>query len=84
MRAAEKAAAEPKGRPGKPKVSKKVRRAKGTVDSVVLPTGKTAIRSKKPVSIRLDQDIIDHYKAGGEGWQSRINAALRDAAGLKS
>jgi uncharacterized protein (DUF4415 family) len=39
-------------------------------------------RPKQPVSIRLDQDVIEHFKAGGEGWQSRMNDALRKAAGL--
>jgi len=33
--------------------------------------------SKKLVSLRLDQDVIDAFRAGGPGWQSRINAALR-------
>jgi uncharacterized protein (DUF4415 family) len=32
---------------------------------------------KKLVSLRLDQDIIEQFRAGGPGWQSRINAALR-------
>ncbi len=32
---------------------------------------------KKLVSLRLDQDVIDRFRAGGPGWQSRINAALR-------
>ena len=32
------------------------------------------------VSIRLDQDILDRFKAGGPGWQSRINEALRKAS----
>jgi uncharacterized protein (DUF4415 family) len=39
-------------------------------------------KPKRPVSIRFDQDIIDHFKAGGDGWQSRMNDALRKAAGL--
>ncbi len=34
---------------------------------------------KQAVSIRLDADILAHFKAQGPGWQSRINAALRDA-----
>jgi len=33
--------------------------------------------SKKLVSLRLDQDVIDAFRADGPGWQSRINAALR-------
>lgn len=39
--------------------------------------------TKKPTSIRLDADVVEHFRAGGPGWQSRINAALRKAAGLK-
>lgn len=32
---------------------------------------------KKRITIRLDEDIVDHFKKGGEGYQSRINAVLR-------
>jgi uncharacterized protein (DUF4415 family) len=32
---------------------------------------------KKPVSVRLDPDVIEGFRAGGAGWQSRMNAALR-------
>ena len=32
---------------------------------------------KKLVSLRLDQDVIERFRAGGPGWQSRINNALR-------
>jgi uncharacterized protein (DUF4415 family) len=37
---------------------------------------------KRRVTIMLDPDVIAHFKAGGRGWQTRINAALRKAAGL--
>ena len=37
---------------------------------------------KEAVSIRLDPDVVAHFRAGGPGWQSRINAALRKVAGL--
>lgn len=37
---------------------------------------------KKQVTLRLDADLVAHFKAGGKGWQSRINAALRKASGL--
>lgn len=33
--------------------------------------------SKSAISIRLDDDVIDFFKSGGKGYQSRINAALR-------
>ncbi len=37
---------------------------------------------KKPVSVRLDADVLTHFRRTGPGWQSRINAALRKAAKL--
>ena len=32
---------------------------------------------KVPVSLRLDRDVLDWFKAQGRGYQSRINAVLR-------
>lgn len=37
---------------------------------------------KQPVNLRLDADILEHFKASGPGWQTRINEALRKAAKL--
>lgn len=34
-------------------------------------------KQKKPISIRLDQDIIEYFKSEGKGYQSKINAVLR-------
>ncbi|MBO0755507.1 MAG: BrnA antitoxin family protein [Bradyrhizobiaceae bacterium] len=39
---------------------------------------------KQPVKLRLDTDVIAHFRAGGRGWQTRINAALRKVARLPS
>lgn len=36
---------------------------------------------KELVSLRLDQDVLEYFQDGGPGWQDRINAALRKAAG---
>jgi uncharacterized protein (DUF4415 family) len=36
---------------------------------------------KEQVTLRIDQDVLDHFRAGGPGWQDRINEALRKAAG---
>jgi uncharacterized protein (DUF4415 family) len=36
-----------------------------------------AERPKVSTTIRLDADIVEHFRAEGPGWQSRINAALR-------
>jgi uncharacterized protein (DUF4415 family) len=39
---------------------------------------------KEAISLRLDPDVVAHYRATGPGWQSRINAVLRKAAKLKA
>jgi uncharacterized protein (DUF4415 family) len=39
---------------------------------------------KEAVSLRLDPDVVAHYRATGPGWQSRINETLRKAANLKA
>jgi uncharacterized protein (DUF4415 family) len=38
---------------------------------LVVPT------KKKAISIRLDEDVVDFFKAQGEGYQTRMNAVLR-------
>ena len=38
--------------------------------------------TKVSTTLRLDPDNIAAFRAGGSGWQSRINDALRKAAGL--
>jgi uncharacterized protein (DUF4415 family) len=32
---------------------------------------------KQPISIRLDEDVLDFFKRDGAGYQKRINAVLR-------
>jgi uncharacterized protein (DUF4415 family) len=32
---------------------------------------------KRAVSLRIDPDVLEAYKATGKGWQSRINEVLR-------
>lgn len=34
--------------------------------------------TKIPTSIRLDADVVAAFKAMGNGWQTRMNAALKD------
>ena len=34
---------------------------------------------KVPISIRLDREVVEKFRATGPGWQGRINQALRDA-----
>lgn len=38
---------------------------------LVLPPG------KKPVTLRLDRDVLDWFQRRGHGYQTRINAVLR-------
>ena len=33
---------------------------------------------KRAVSLRLSQRVLDSFRAGGPGWQTRINAALEE------
>jgi uncharacterized protein (DUF4415 family) len=35
--------------------------------------------NKQAVSLRLDRDVLEKFRATGPGWQSRINEALRRA-----
>jgi uncharacterized protein (DUF4415 family) len=48
------------------------------------PVGRPRLEQpKRAVNLRLDADIVDAFRAGGAGWQTRMNEALRKAAGLK-
>lgn len=38
--------------------------------------------AKEAVSLRIDRDVLEAFQAAGPGWQDRINAVLRSAAGL--
>lgn len=38
--------------------------------------------AKETVSLRIDRDVLEAFQEAGPGWQERINAALRSAAGL--
>jgi uncharacterized protein (DUF4415 family) len=33
---------------------------------------------KRRVTLYLDPDLLDFFKRGGKGWQTRINAALQE------
>ncbi|MEM7209074.1 MAG: BrnA antitoxin family protein [Pseudomonadota bacterium] len=34
---------------------------------------------KVSVTLRLDAQIIEHFKSGGKGWQTRINQVLKQS-----
>lgn len=49
-------------------------------DAVPVQRGRPRVEQPKvSTTIRLDADVIEHFKADGKGWQTRINAALRRA-----
>lgn len=54
-----------------------VRAATGTLTKPGRP--KTA-NPKRQVTLRLDPDVLERFRATGPGWQTRINDALRKAA----
>lgn len=52
-------------------------------ESIRRSRGRPALENpKKQVTLRLDSDVVARFRAGGPGWQSRINDILRKAAGL--
>lgn len=52
-------------------------------ESIRRSRGRPALDNpKKQVTLRLDSDVVARFRAGGPGWQSRINDILRKAAGL--
>jgi uncharacterized protein (DUF4415 family) len=55
---------------------------KTTAKVAELPPKKAALPNvKELVSLRIDQDVLEHFQQDGPGWQERINDALRKAAG---
>ena len=54
--------------------------AKGTAEPVARSPSLPG--AKEQVWLRIDRDVLNYFQEGGPGWQDRINAALRKAAGL--
>ena len=57
-------------------------RAEIRIGDKVIRRGRPPGSTKRLVSLRLDKAVLDAFRATGPGWQSRINQALRKAAGL--
>ena len=34
--------------------------------------------TKERITIRLSRDVVERFRATGDGWQSRVDAALQD------
>lgn len=54
-----------------PQLAKTIVRKRGR------PVGTTKDNAKQQIALRVDADILAAYKAGGPGWQTRMNEALR-------
>lgn len=53
-----------------PELAQNIRRARGRP---------RIAKTKQPVKLRLDPDVIEKFKASGPGWQTRINDVLKAA-----
>lgn len=59
-------------------------------DTLIRPASGTLTKPGRPrlehpkqqVTLRLDADVLEKFRATGKGWQSRINAELRKILGL--
>lgn len=53
-----------------PELAESIKRARGRPKAEV---------TKTRVTLRLDPDVVEGFRAQGDGWQSKINEALRRA-----
>jgi uncharacterized protein (DUF4415 family) len=53
--------------------------AQALVRKVGRPAGSIKPNAKRTISLRLDPDVIDGWRATGPGWQARMNETLRRA-----
>lgn len=37
-----------------------------------------AATTKERITIRLSRDVLEQFRASGDGWQTRIDSALKD------
>ena len=67
--------------PNSRSLAEKAFKAATTRPADLPPQVATVPGAKETVSLRLDRDVLDFFQADGPGWQDRIAAALRKAAG---
>jgi uncharacterized protein (DUF4415 family) len=44
----------------------------------VKPQPEQAVRAKEKVTLQLSGDVLRRFRASGPGWQTRLDAALRE------
>ena len=70
----------PTRRPTDPREAAEAAFRKATAPAPAAPARAAVPGVKQLVSLRLDQDVLEHYQGTGADWQDRINGALRKAA----
>ncbi|MEO7402941.1 MAG: BrnA antitoxin family protein [Burkholderiales bacterium] len=55
-----------------------------TVHALRRTRGPSKRPTKEQVAIRLDQEVVGAFRSGGPGWQTRINAALKEWLSTRS
>ena len=59
------------------------RRAAADPDAGLIPPGfwdeasPSTVETKEQITLRLDADVLRHFRSAGKGYQSRINAVLK-------
>jgi uncharacterized protein (DUF4415 family) len=56
----------------------KFRPAREVLPAIKRPPGRPAGSAKESTTVRFDRDVLDAFRATGPGWQTRMNAALRE------
>ena len=49
-----------------------------TIGAIKRTRGPNKQPTKEQVAVRLDPDVLSAFRAGGPGWQTRLNAVLKD------
>ena len=59
---------------------RQVSRAEFQQDLVKRPPGRPPVPVKRPMlSMRVDVEVLTRLRASGKGWQTRVNALLKEA-----
>jgi uncharacterized protein (DUF4415 family) len=52
-----------------------------TAEKLLRPRGRPKLaHPKQAVKLRIDPDVVEAFKSEGDGWQTRMNEALRASA----
>lgn len=46
------------------------------------PMGRPPGSNKEQVTLRLDSEVVARFRQDGQGWQTKVNEALRKVVGL--